>query len=402
MALFKQVKKPEIRNTGSGGDVSSSRPVQVEKTAPCIHTCTVNNYVRDWIVPLAQYGEYGRTEDEAFAVAWNTITKLNPFPAVSGRVCQHPCESGCNRKGKDGPVAIRDLERFVGDFAISHQLKLASLETTPVTGKIAIVGAGPSGMSCAYRLAQLGCSVVVFDAAPLPGGMMRYRISPDRLPLSVVEYETQNILNLGVEFRGSCVVGRDISVETLTTEYQAVIYAIGLQKAAQIQRRKDEHGAWVIGELPATLPEALAETTTFAPSTLNMVTPSIAQGFWLAEEIVAALDGKEYHPSQSTTVIKTDHLKLDWYPSLDRLNGVSAQGNGAIASDGLSAKDAIAEATRCMSCGMCMDCGSCWMYCSNSCFVKMPKGEHYTIRLDLCNGCNKCVEACPCGYLEMQ
>ncbi len=63
--------------------------------------------------------------------------------------------------------------------------------------------------------------------------------------------------------------------------------------------------------------------------------------------------------------------------------------------------EALAEAARCMSCGMCMDCETCWMYCSKNCFVKLPKGEHYKIKVDLCNGCGKCVESCPCGYIEM-
>ena len=68
---------------------------------------------------------------------------------------------------------------------------------------------------------------------------------------------------------------------------------------------------------------------------------------------------------------------------------------------GLTEAEVVEEAKRCMSCGMCMDCETCWMYCSNNCFVKLPKGEHYKIKLELCNGCKKCVEACPCGYIEM-
>lgn len=398
MALFKQVKKPELRNTGTGSEVSSHRPAYVEKKAPCIAGCTVNNHVRDWIIPLAQHEAYGRSEDEAFAEAWSTITRLNPFPAISGRVCQHSCENSCNRKAKDGAVAIRDLERFVGDFGIDHGLKLSKNEAT-ANGKIAIVGAGPSGLSCAYRLAQHGYTVVVFDAASLPGGMMRYHISRDALPLNILEYEVQNVLDLGIEFRGGCIVGRDISAETLATEYQAVVYAIGLQKPALMQLRRDEHGAWISGELPADFPEALTASGDFVPRTLNMVTPCIAQGRRTAEEIDAALQGKPQRPENTPAMIKTDRMKLDWYPPRGRWTGI---GNGASAPINFTATDAIGEAARCMSCGMCMDCESCWMYCSNNCFVKLPKGEHYKVRLELCNGCNKCVEACPCGYLEMQ
>ncbi|MFP5231398.1 MAG: FAD-dependent oxidoreductase [Acidobacteriota bacterium] len=399
MALFKQVKKPEIRNAGAGSDVSSHRPAHIEKTAPCIAGCTINNHVRDWIVPLAQHQSYGRTEDEAFAAAWNVITILNPFPAISGRVCQHPCENLCNRKGKEGAVAIRDLERFVGDFAISHQLKLVRQTPAGSGARIAVVGAGPSGLSCAYRLAQRGHSVVLFDAAPLPGGMMRRHISRNVLPLNVLEYEVQNILDLGVEFRGNCVVGSDLSTESLATEFQAVIHAIGLQKPASMAVHRHANGAWLCGEPPAEIPGPVVEATDFQPRTLNMVTPCIAQGGKAAEEIDAALKGGVRQAKPDAAVIKMDRMKLDWYPALERWT----PGNDAVATaSDITATQAIAEAARCMSCGMCMDCESCWMYCSNNCFVKLPKGEHYKIRHELCNGCNKCAEACPCGFLEMQ
>ncbi len=101
-----------------------------------------------------------------------------------------------------------------------------------------------------------------------------------------------------------------------------------------------------------------------------------------------AASGTERPPP---AVIRTDHLKLDWFKAIPR-----AEVGAPVTED-----EVIAEAARCMSCGMCMDCETCWMYCSKNCFVKLPKGEHYKIKTDLCNGCGKCAESCPCGYIEM-
>jgi Pyruvate/2-oxoacid:ferredoxin oxidoreductase delta subunit len=124
-----------------------------------------------------------------------------------------------------------------------------------------------------------------------------------------------------------------------------------------------------------------------------MVTHAVARGRKAAEEMDAALRGKPSESHGAPAIIKPARMKLDWYPASPRHEAADASGN-------LSAEDAIAEAARCMSCGKCMDCETCWMYCSNNCFVKLPKGEHYRIRLELCNGCGKCVDACPCGYIE--
>ena len=100
-----------------------------------------------------------------------------------------------------------------------------------------------------------------------------------------------------------------------------------------------------------------------------------------------------------------DKVKLDWYKPAERHERAqcpwpSAQPDTEIEL-GLSEAEALDEAKRCMSCGMCMDCETCWMYCTNNCFVKLPKGEHYKVKLELCNGCKKCADACPCGYIEM-
>ena len=104
-------------------------------------------------------------------------------------------------------------------------------------------------------------------------------------------------------------------------------------------------------------------------------------------------------------VIKPDRMKTGWYKEGARHERshipVVDRDMEAEIEQGLSEDDALAEAKRCMSCGMCMDCATCWMYCTNNCFVKLPKGEHYKVKLEVCNGCKKCAEECPCGYIAM-
>ena len=111
---------------GAGAEISPLRPRYSEKTPPCGAHCPNGADIRGWLTTIAQAEAYGRTNEQALEVAWRKITDRNPFPAVCGRVCPHPCEADCNRKTKDGPVAINALERFVGDFGISKDLKPSS------------------------------------------------------------------------------------------------------------------------------------------------------------------------------------------------------------------------------------------------------------------------------------
>lgn len=397
MGLFKEVKKPIIKhNASDGADVSLRRPAYVAKTAPCIHSCPSGTDVRGWLVAAAQHKAYGRTPAQAFELAWRKILEHNPFPAICGRVCQHPCELNCNRKAKDGPLAVNRLERFIGDFAIAEGLRAY----TPAVSKseaarIAIVGAGPAGLSAAYHLTRMGYAVTVFEAAPLLGGMMRYRIPRAVIPIEVLDAEIANILGLGIELRAGCIVGRDVPLEQLQRDYRVVFFAIGLQKAAQLELRAGEDGhAATVGALPAELPETPGEeAATAEPRVLNTVSVAIAQGSAVAEAITAFLESHPLRGSSAPAIVKADRVKLDWYPAAQRTDTPEPAMTGA---------EVLAEAARCMSCGMCMDCETCWMYCSKNCFVKLPKGEHYKIKLDLCNGCGKCVESCPCGYIEMK
>jgi thioredoxin reductase/Pyruvate/2-oxoacid:ferredoxin oxidoreductase delta subunit len=136
---------------------------------------------------------------------------------------------------------------------------------------------------------------------------------------------------------------------------------------------------------------------------LALVATAVYQGRLAAQAIDAHLRGKELeklpgHPAATK-------VNLDWYKEQARNERqhlpVEQRDMDAEIEAGLSEAEAIDEAKRCMSCGMCMDCETCWMYCTNNCFIRLPKGEHYKIKLEVCNGCKKCAEACPCGYIDL-
>jgi NADPH-dependent glutamate synthase beta subunit-like oxidoreductase len=139
---------------------------------------------------------------------------------------------------------------------------------------------------------------------------------------------------------------------------------------------------------------------------LGLVTTAISQGRFAAQAIDARLRRKTLEKPFVPSVIKPDRLKLGWYTEAARRERsrvpAAERGIDTEIEHGLPEAEAFEEAKRCMSCGMCMDCETCWKYCTNACFVKLPKGEHYKIKLELCNGCLKCAQECPCGYIEMR
>jgi Pyruvate/2-oxoacid:ferredoxin oxidoreductase delta subunit len=399
MGLFKDVKKPTIRAASTGGaEISSKRPSFVAKEAPCSAKCPMGNHVRDWLIPLAQHEAYGRSQVEAFETAWRQITEINPFPAVCGVVCQHSCEAGCNRKAKDGAVGINLLERFIGNFGVANGLRLPAVKESQPQA-VAIVGAGPAGLSCAFYLASRGYRVSLFEAAPKLGGMMRYGIPRSVLPSEVLDGEINRVIQLGVDCHSDCVVGRDVPLDELHRNYQAIFFAMGLQKPTQLQPVAGEDGVVLVSQMPEIAPEERLETSEITPRVNNSVSLALAQGLTVGESLVRHFTGAPADSKPKATPIGPDRMKLAWYPTFEPHHGTAPEGQ-AVAVE-LSAADAIAEAKRCMSCGMCMDCESCWMYCTPNCMVKLPKGEHYKLKLDNCNGCGKCQETCPCGNIEM-
>jgi NADPH-dependent glutamate synthase beta subunit-like oxidoreductase len=200
-------------------------PVNIMQTPPCTHACPAGNDIRGFLRVLA--------EKEDYKEAWHVLTRTNPLPATCGRVCPHPCEAGCNRRDFDSSVAINNSERCVGDYGLEHNLEHKKL----VSGrneKIAVVGSGPAGLSCAFHLAKRGFKVKIFEASGEPGGWMRYGIPPYRLPNYILKQEIDKILRLGIELECNVKVGVNIPLDQLTREYNAVFLGVGAQKGLGI------------------------------------------------------------------------------------------------------------------------------------------------------------------------
>jgi len=246
MATKKVTKKKKKFGGGAFSGASRAReqsplrPKNSEKMPPCRNVCPSGNRIRDFLTTIAQAERLKKPAEQAFREAWETYTDTSPFPAVCGRVCPHPCEDNCNRQELDGAVNINMIERAIGDFGLEHNLALKTLSDEKRPEKVAVVGAGPAGLSCAYQLARRGYGVTLFEAADKPGGMLRWGIPRYRLPADVLDGEIRKILDLGVELKCGTRVGRDFSLDDLRSQYQAVFVGIGAERGLKLRVEGEE------------------------------------------------------------------------------------------------------------------------------------------------------------------
>jgi len=208
-----------VNKTGSWRYI---RPLYVNSTPPCSSGCPAGEHIAQQL-GLVKLGEYQK--------AWEMLTRENPFPGVCGRVCPHPCESECNRAELGGAIAIHSVERFLADLAAKEGWALPH-PAPDRPQKVAVIGGGPAGLSCAYQLRLLGYSVTIFEASNALGGMMRL-IPEYRLPRAVLEREIAAIRTLGMEVQTNQCFGQDISWSDLA-EYGAIFIAVGQSQSRSL------------------------------------------------------------------------------------------------------------------------------------------------------------------------
>ena len=254
--------------------IPSAYVIDKQGTSPCRLNCPAGVNVHGYVALTAQ----GRIED-----AYRLVRARHPLPAVCGRVCHHPCEEECHRGKHDAAVGVNNIKRYVADAmlerAVSEDLRLSDYSTLDLRGdpeldpspeaqtrqgSIAIVGGGPAGLTAAYDLAQLGYQVTLFEAGPAAGGMLAQGIPEYRLPRDILQKEIQLILDLGVELRTDCRIGRDVSLAQLQQDFDAVLLTVGLASSGRLNIENETlkgvlHGLDFLRELhlgnPATIGE---------------------------------------------------------------------------------------------------------------------------------------------------
>lgn len=212
---------PSIWTTGTTESIKTGTwraalPAYAKRPSPCRAACPVEGDVARWM-QQAKAGDWHG--------AWMTLVEHNPFPAVAGYVCHHPCEAVCNRAGYDEALAVCALERHIGERALAEHW--AFPEAPAGLKRVAVVGGGPSGLSAAYQLRRRGYAVTLFEAQERLGGLLRHGIPRYRLPREVLEGEIERILGLGVDVRTGMAFDTPAQLARLREEFAAVYLAIG-------------------------------------------------------------------------------------------------------------------------------------------------------------------------------
>jgi NADH-quinone oxidoreductase subunit F len=214
--------------------------------SPCENSCPLHMNIPRFL----QLYQEGRIEE-----AFEAVVMDNPLPASTGRVCQHPCENRCRRRTLDSAVNMREVHRTIADSIYQSErfdalaARIVARKLPPTDRKVAVVGAGPTGLAAAFYLALLGHEVTVYESNPEPGGMLRYALPEYRLPRAVIRSEVELIRRLGVNFQCGVAVGTDITLNDLDNQYNAVFLAIGTWKEAWVYLP----GTELKGVIPALL-----------------------------------------------------------------------------------------------------------------------------------------------------
>jgi NADPH-dependent glutamate synthase beta subunit-like oxidoreductase len=213
-----------LHGRSRAGPVRERRPVYVDLLPPCNAGCPAGENIQAWLAHM---------QADEYELAWRALVADNPFAAIHGRVCYHPCESVCNRADLDSAVSIHSVERYLGDLALQRGW-LFDPPPAPSGKRVLVIGAGPSGLSAAYHLARRGHEVEIRDAGSEPGGMMRYGIPAYRMPRDVLSGELERIAALGVRFTSNHVVV-DLDAERREGGFDAVFVAVGAHLSKRVE-----------------------------------------------------------------------------------------------------------------------------------------------------------------------
>lgn len=281
-----------------------------------------------------------------------TVKRDIALPAVLGRICPKPCEKGCRRAAADGAVAICSLKRFVADADLASAEPYRP-ECKPSTEcKIAVIGAGPTGLSAAYYLRQEGHMVTIYDDRPEPGGRLRDDTNEAELPRDVLDAEIAQILQLGIELRPNSRVGEQLSLEILCGQYNAVLVACGKIDPMLVAQ-------WGLGSTPQGIEVAKGTFQTSRPGVFaagnairgrGLVVRNVADGKEAAQAIHEYLSGQPVAGREKPFSVRSGRLEKAQVAQWVTLAGQSPRKEPAIAGENYTMGEAAQQAERCLHC----------------------------------------------------
>ena len=296
----------------------TERAVYVERTAPCGNACPAGEDVRTWLYD-AESGGAG------YESAWRRIMETNPFPAVCGRVCYHPCETACNRGNLDEAVGINSVERFLGDEALAQGWRVA-VTAAPTGRRVLVVGSGPAGLSAAYHLARRGHAVTIRESAPIAGGMMRYGIPRYRLPREVLDAEIDRLLDLGITLEVDTPV-TDLDAVMADEGWDAAFLAVGASwGTARTCPRPRPRGSWTpcpcsTGSRTASGRCSAAGSRSTAAATRPSTPPGPPDGSGASDAVVVYRRTRERMPAHAEEVADAEEegVVFHWLSTIERV-----------------------------------------------------------------------------------
>ena len=302
---------------GRVAPVRSRMPVYVDLLPPCNDACPAGENIQEWLRLVKA--------DQAHD-AWRQLTTDNPFPAIHGRVCYHPCESACNRAFLDSAVSIHGVERYLGDLALEQGWGFDH-HPAPTGRRVLIIGAGPSGLSAAYHLARVGHSVEIHDSSEQPGGMMRYGIPEYRLPRQVLDGEIKRLTDMGVVIKCRHVV-KDLLAEQTEGDFDAVFVAVGahLSKRVDIPSRDASRVVDAVGFLrdvaSGERPVMGRKVAVYGGGNTAMDAARVARRLGATETIVVYRRTKEQMPAHADEAADAERegIKMNWLRTIQSMD----------------------------------------------------------------------------------